>query len=75
MAINFLKKIFCKHKYITITNLYQHKIIYEKNKIIRSIQICKKCGKTKKLTYLDNRCKIINYDIYYNKGSFKIICK
>lgn len=67
-------KLFCKHNYITVTNLYGDAINYysaSSNKIIRSIQRCKKCGKIHKSEYLDKDCKIINYTLYYNNGIFR----
>ena len=78
MANNFLKRFFCLHDYYTVTNLYGDAInyaasIFDGNRVIRSIQQCKNCGKIKRSEFLDKNCKVINYNIYHNNGKFKYI--
>lgn len=70
------KKLFCKHEYVTISNFYGDAILDMSafsNKIIRSIQQCKKCGKLHRSEYLDKKCKIVNFDIIYENGNLRSI--
>ena len=72
-VVNKIKQLFCKHKWVTISNFYGDMANYKssKDKTIRSEQICALCYKHRLSPNIDNKCKIINYDIHYDKGIFK----
>lgn len=46
-----IKRLFCKHNYVFVKNIYGDEIVYMGFK--RSIWKCGKCGKTKLSDYLD----------------------
>lgn len=63
------KKLFCKHEYVTISNFGGDAILdisIFSRKIIRSLQMCKKCGKLHRSEYLDKNCKITNLQFEEN---------
>ena len=55
--LNFIKSLFCKHEYETITNLHGDVINYFGG--YRSIKECNLCGK-RKFGGLDKNCKEVN---------------
>lgn len=70
--VNKIKQLICRHKYETITNLYSQITKMNNGKTtVRSVQKCKYCGKRRYLPYYDKKCKIIDYEIYYDKGTFR----
>lgn len=71
---NKMKSLFCKpHSYKTITNFYGDMInAMSGKKTIRSLQRCTKCGKFRPSEFLDEKCKIINFDIIYEKGNLRL---
>jgi hypothetical protein len=56
--MKLLKRLFCKHEYLTTTNLYGDIVVAYGG--CRSIQECKHCGKIKFDYYLDEDCKEVN---------------
>lgn len=68
-----IKRLFCKHEFVTITNFYGDMInqVSGAGKTIRSVQECTKCGKRRASTSLDKKCHIINCNIYYKDGNFR----
>lgn len=63
--MNIIKRLLCKHDYVTISNFYGDYINYiSLSKIYRSRQQCMYCGKTKLSEYLDAKCSVINDGTY-----------
>lgn len=56
--IKLLKRLFCKHDYKTLTNLYGD-VVREYNGA-KSIQICTKCGKRIYCSCIDPECRKVN---------------
>lgn len=55
--MRIFKKLFCKHEYKTITNLYGDAAnIYNS----RSVQQCTKCGKRVYCSLIDPECQVVN---------------
>ena len=74
VANNFLKGLFCVHDFYTVTNLYGDAIdAVSFKRTIRSVQQCRNCGKIKLSEFLDENCKIINYNIFFDKGKFRYV--
>jgi len=53
--MNLIKRLFCKHEYETVTNLYGDVINHFGG--VRSIRECKLCGK-RKFSGLDKKFKL-----------------
>lgn len=72
-----IKQLFCKnHNYKTITNFYGDAIIdmsRGRRETVRSLMCCTKCGKLKRSPYLDDKCKIINFDLFYDNGNLRSV--
>lgn len=59
--MGFLARLLCDHDFKTKTNLYGDAIDrFSSKTIVRSIQVCSKCGKIKYNEYLDPNCDEIN---------------
>ena len=61
--MNILKRLFCKHKYITVTNIYGDSI---NNYGARSFKKCEACGKTKFFKELDKECLVSNWGVNFD---------
>ena len=72
-----IKQLFCKpHIYKTITNFYGDAIIdmsRGRRETVRSLLCCVKCGKLEPSPFLDKNCKVINFDLIYDKGNFRSV--
>ena len=61
--MKLLKRLFCKHKYITVTNIYGDSI---NNYGARSFRKCEICGKLKFFKELDPQCLISNFGVNFD---------
>lgn len=55
---NFIKRLFCKHEYITVTNLAGDHVTWFNG--AKSIRKCKHCGKILYEEKADNNCSVYN---------------
>lgn len=55
--VGLLKRLFCKHKYETVTNLHGDAAYTYGAK---SIQVCTKCGKRIYCSCIDPECQTVN---------------
>lgn len=63
--MNIIKRLICKHDYVTISNFYGDYINYiSLSKVYRSRQRCMHCGKSRLSENLDINCSIVNDGTY-----------
>lgn len=60
---NLITRLTCHHEYETVTNLYGDMIntFSSGKKVIRSIRVCKHCGKWSGSEYIDYNSKVSNF--------------